>query len=222
VNDGPGDPLAQKVDVSAPLAVTDDVTAYPLVAPFDSTITAMSCVVSQRAELMDVLFSVADLSTLRVVGNIAETQLAVLPQLKKGQVRFSAAAYPGRTFEAKTLYVSPTVDPNTRRVSLVAELANREGLFKLGMFVEIRFDSTATERVLTVPAAAVVEIEGRKGVFTAASAPRTFVFKPVITGRETSGKVVIAQGLEAGQKVVTNGAFTLKSELLLQSQTEEE
>jgi membrane fusion protein, heavy metal efflux system len=222
VNYGPGDPLSEQVDVLTRMVAAEDVTAYPLLAPFDATIISMACVVSQRADLTDVLFTLADLKTVRVVGNISETELGALPALKNGLVRVTAAAYPRRTFEAKMLYTSPNVDPTTRRVSLVAESQNPDGLLKLGMFVSMHLESSNIERVLTVPASAVKEIDGKKGVFVPGHDSRTFVLRTVITGRDSSGRQVIKSGLAPGQKVVTTGAFMLKSELELQNQPKEE
>jgi multidrug efflux pump subunit AcrA (membrane-fusion protein) len=84
-------------------------------------------------------------------------------------------------------------------------------------------DSRAKTAALTVPSAAVVEIEGRKGVFVPSGDDgRTFTFHPVKTGREAEGRQVVLSGLEPGQTVVTRGAFTLKSELILQNETEED
>src|SRR5579864_829852 len=201
---------------------TEDVTIYPLTAPFDGTIVTMSAVYSQRAEPTDVLFTLADLTTVRVVANIPESDFAVLPALKDATVRLTAAAYPGRTFTARMLYTGAIVDPTTRRVRLVAETANPEGLIRLGMFVQIRLDSPATERVLTVASSAVVEVDGRPAVFIPDSAGRTFTLRHVITGREAAGSLAIASGLTSGEQVVVDGAFTLKSELILKNQPEED
>ena len=70
----------------------------------------------------------------------------------------------------------------------MAETDNPDDLFKLGMFVRIVLDSTATENAPTVPAGAVVEIEGRRAVFVPGGrAGRTFAFRPVKLGREARG-----------------------------------
>ena len=50
-------------------------TAYPIVAPFAGTIIARSAVPSQRAEPTDVLFTLADLSTVRVTANVPESEV---------------------------------------------------------------------------------------------------------------------------------------------------
>ena len=200
----------------------EDVTAYPIVAPFDGIIIGKSAVPSQKAEMNDVLFTLADLSTVWVIANINESDLRVLPDLQ-GSIRLTATAYPGRTFEAKLLSVGAQVDPTTRTVPLLAETPNPDGLLKVGMFVRIVLDGANTERAVTVPTAAVVEIEGQKVVFLPSGKDeRTFIVRPVKLGREVGDRQAILAGLTNGEMVVSSGAFFLKSELILQNETEED
>ena len=198
-------------------------TALSIVAPFDGTIIDKTCVLSQKAETADRLFTVADLSDVWVQANIPESDFGLLAKFQNGTIHVTAAAYPGRAFEARLLSVGSVVDPATRTVALLAQTKNPDNLLKLDMFVRIVLDTTAKTHVLTVPAAAVVEIEGRKGVFRpSGSDGRTFTFHPVKLGREAEGRQVVLAGLEPGQQIVTQGAFLLKSELILQNDTEED
>ena len=222
VQEGPADPLAAAAPSPA-TAAAEDVAAYPLAAPFDGTILTVTAVRSQRVEPTDVLFSLADLSTVFVVASVPEADLRMLPELKPGgAVRLTAAAYPGRSFEARLLYSAPLVDPTTRRVRLVAEADNKDGLLRLGMFVQVLLEQPAPELALTVPAAAVVEIDGHNVVFLAGRDGKTFTVRHVTTGRAAGGRRAITAGLERGDRVVAGGAFLLKSELILQNQPEED
>ena len=201
----------------------EDVTAYPIAAPFDGTIIAKAAVPSQRAEMNDVLFGLADLTTVRVVASVYESDFSALQKLEDGTIRFSAAAYPGRTFEAKLLSVGSVVDPATRTVPILAETPNPDGILKLGMFARIVLDRRETEPALTVPVSSVVEIEGRKAVFVPSGTDgRTFTMRPVKLGRESGDRQVVLSGVNAGQPVVSAGAFYLKSALVLQNETGED
>jgi membrane fusion protein, heavy metal efflux system len=201
----------------------EDVTAYEITAPFDGTILTRAAVPSQKVETSDVLFTLADVSTIWVMVNIPESDFALLPALKNGKIRVSSTAYPGPPFEAKLLSVGATVDSTTRTVPMIAEARNPDDLLKLGMFVRISLDTTVQTKALTVPASAVIEIEGKTGVFQPdAKDPRTFHFTPVAIGREAGDRLVLASGLIEGAQVVCKGAFELKSELILQSQNDEE
>ncbi|MBY0395220.1 MAG: efflux RND transporter periplasmic adaptor subunit [Thermoleophilia bacterium] len=217
-------------DISALLAESapetpadEDVTAYRVVAPFDGTLIAKAAVPSQRVTPDDALYTLADLSAVWVRANVRESDFPMLPALKAGTIRLSAAGYPGRSFEAHVLSISPTVDPATRTVALRAETPNADGLLKLGMFVRITVDTADASKVVTVPTAAIVEIEGKHGVFVPSGDDgRTFSFKPLTLGRETAGRQVVADGLGVGEPVVSKGAFLLKSELILQNETDGE
>jgi multidrug efflux pump subunit AcrA (membrane-fusion protein) len=121
--------------------------------------------------------------------------------------------------------VGATVDAQTRTVPVLAQAENSDGLFKLGMFVQIHLDSSATESVLTVPAAAVVEIDSQNYVFIPVKSARnehTFSPRPIEIGPAWSDRVVLVAGLAQGEKVVSSGSFMLKSELILQKQGDEE
>jgi multidrug efflux pump subunit AcrA (membrane-fusion protein) len=211
------------------LAVDEDVTLYSISSPFDGTIIRKDAVPSQKAELNDVLFTVADLNTVWVTANIAESDIASVPKIKGGSIRFSATAYGSRVFSAQLLSVGAMVNPETRTVPLLAQTSNHDRLLKPGLFVRILLDSPIKERVLTVPHAGVVEIEGKSGVFvpagsgvTASANHRAFTFVPIETGRDTGDRFVVKTGLKEGDLVVAAGAYLLKSELILQNQVEED
>jgi cobalt-zinc-cadmium efflux system membrane fusion protein len=201
----------------------EDVTAYPTIAPFDGTIITKSAVLSQKAEVNDVLFTLADLSTVWVMVNIPESDFALLPALNASKIRLTATAYPDRQFEARLLSVGATVDTTTRTVPMLAETANADGILKVGMFVRIVLDTAIDAQVVTIPTAAVVEIEGKKGVFVPdAKDVHTFHFRPLKLGRASGDRQVVVSGLAVIDEVVSKGAFILKSELVLQNETEEE
>jgi multidrug efflux pump subunit AcrA (membrane-fusion protein) len=74
-------------------------------------------------------------------------------------------------------------------------------------------------RVLAVPASSIVQHEQTRFVFVA-DGPDTFRRVDVITGLETPDWIEIKDGLKAGQDVVDAGTFALKSELLLERETD--
>jgi RND family efflux transporter MFP subunit len=217
--------LLEHAGQSDKLVMDENVTYYPIVAPFDGTIIKRSAVHSQRADSTDVLFTLADLRSVWVTANVSESDVAKLPKIKDGTIRFTATAYPKTDFTARLLSVGAVVDPHTRTLPLLAATDNPGDLLKLNMFVQILLDSSSTEEVLTVPASAVVEIETEKYVFVPAEkgpANRTFIRRPVETGRQLGDRVVIKAGLTPESEVVATGAYLLKSELILQNQTDEE
>ena len=90
--------LLDHADKADTLAVNEDVTVYRINAPFDGTIIRKDAVASQKADLNDVLFTVADLKTVWVTANIAESDVASVPKIRGGAIRLSATAYGTRCF----------------------------------------------------------------------------------------------------------------------------
>jgi RND family efflux transporter MFP subunit len=221
--------LLDHADKADEIALDENVTIYQIHCPFDGTVIKKDAVLSQKADANDVLFTIADLNTVWVTASVAESDLAKVPSIQGGAIRLSATAYGNRSFLARLLSVGAMVDPLTRTVPLLAQSDNQDGLLKPGMFVRILLDSPTTERVLTVPHSAVVEIEGKNGVFvpvkttdTLKSGHHMFSFRPFDVGRDAGDRVVVKAGLKEGDRVVAGGAYQLKSELILQNEPAEE
>ena len=156
------------------LAATEDVTCYQIVAPFDGNIMKKSAVLRQKADMNDVLFVVADLRTVWVKADVPESDVAKLLEAPGRHDPVPGHVLPRPRVPGPAHLVGSVVDPQTRTVPLLAETENPEGLLKAGMFARILLDSSAVEEALTVPSAAVVEIESAKFVFVPAGkdAPR--------------------------------------------------
>jgi cobalt-zinc-cadmium efflux system membrane fusion protein len=217
--------LLDRADEANAISRDEDVTFYRIVAPFDGTIIMRSAVPSQRADPTDVLFMLADLRSVWVSAKVSESDVDKLPKLKDGTFRLTAKGYPNLEFSARLLSVGAMVDPQTRTVSVLAQTDNPDELLKLGMFVQIMLDSSTSEQLLTVPAKAVIEIETEKYVFVPSGKHadhEEFTLRPVDVGRPCGDRVEIKSGLRDGDKVVTSGAFLLKSELILQNEPSDE
>jgi len=112
-------------------------------------------------------------------------------------------------------YVGREVSPVSNAVPLVASLDNPDGRLRPGLFVRVAIPLEEQSEVLAVPEQAVMEHERRRFVFIE-EGPGKYRRADIKTGRESEGWVEIRSGLKAGDRVVTEGAFILKSELLLE------
>lgn len=199
----------------------DDITGYRIVAPFDGTIISKSVVPSQQAAPSDLLMSLADLSTVWLAANIAESDLAQVPNIAGGSIRFTTTAYPDQDRQATLLSIGAQVDPLTRTVPIRALTDNADGALRPGMFARILFDSPHSEPSLTIPTASLVWVDGRPGVFRPTESPDpevpAYSLCLVEPGRQVEDRVVVKTGLKEGDEVVSTGAFVLKSELVLQN-----
>jgi len=203
----------------------DDITVYRIVAPFDGTVIAKSVVSSQQAAPTDLLLSLADLSTVWIAASVAESDLAKIPNVAGGAIRFATTAYPDRDFEATLLSVGSQVDSLTRTVAIRAQTDNADGALRPGMFARILFDGPVGEPSLTIPSGSLVWVDGHPGVFRPEGADPerlAFVLHPIEPGRQVEGRTVVKSGLKEGDEVVAAGAFVLKSELILQNSPDDD
>ncbi|MGH9659585.1 MAG: efflux RND transporter periplasmic adaptor subunit, partial [Bryobacteraceae bacterium] len=92
------------------------------------------------------------------------------------------------------------------------EVPNRDGRLKPQMFVTMQLPTANAREALVVPADAVQQIDDDTVVFVQ-TAGETFEKRVVETGMGTGGWVPVLAGLKSGERVVTDGAFMLKSKL---------
>ncbi len=179
-------------------------------APSAGIITARSVNVGQVVTMADSLFSVTDLSTVWVIGNIYEKDFAVL---RTGAgVQITAQAYPGRSFRGTISYVDPRVDTQTRTAQVRIEVANPNQVLKLGMFVDVALNAPGTQQALVVPKAALQTVGADQVVFVSVG-PGRFQMRKVQTAEETGEYARVISGVNAGEKVVTEGSFFLRAEM---------
>jgi cobalt-zinc-cadmium efflux system membrane fusion protein len=154
----------------------------------------------------DPLFLISDLTTLWVLVDVFESDLAGIRLNTAVDVR--VAAYPDRIFPAKITFISPTVDPATRTVRVRCQVANTNGLLKPDMFATIKIGSAMQQAMPTIPSSAVVA-EGNDSFAYVAESTGHFRPRRIQLGREIEGGFVVDSGLRAGEIVATRGALLL-------------
>lgn len=195
--------------VSAAVAQGRADPVYPLTAPFAGTVIEKQATVGTLAD-KEPLFTVADLTTVWVIADVFERDLAKLSVGRKAQV--TVAGYPGEVFAGRLAYLSDTVDMTTKTVKAHIELPNPGRRLKLGMFATTSLETASTQQVLAVPSAAVTLMNGQPTVFV--ESEKGFGPRQVEIGFEQGGDVVVREGLAAGERLAVEGVYVLKSRLL--------
>jgi membrane fusion protein (multidrug efflux system) len=147
-----------------------------------------------------------------------------LPQQRLREVREGLAvtasvdAYPGEDFGGEITAVEPHVDAATRNVRIQATFANPHGALKPGMFVAVDVALGASLPVHVIPATAVVHAPHGDSVFVIepAAAPEgteALIVRqqPVKLGARRGDYVIVADGAQAGDRVVATGVFKLRA-----------
>ena len=150
------------------------------------------------------LYSISDLSTVWLIGNLRE---ADAPHARLGQtVQVHVNALPDRVFTARLNYIASAVDPATRRVTVRAEIPNPAGELLPEMFATFTLITGAATPSVAVPEQGVV-YEGDEARVWVAGANHLLQLRQIRTGQTTDGMVQVLSGLSAGERVVTNGAL---------------
>ena len=111
----------------------------------------------------------------------------------------------------KVNYVGSLLGEQNRAATVRATLANPNGAWRPGLFVNVAVSVDRFDAAVAVPESALQTWEAQTVVF--ARTEEGFEARPVKTGRRDAGQVEITSGLAAGTQVAAAGSFVLKSEL---------
>jgi cobalt-zinc-cadmium efflux system membrane fusion protein len=196
----------------------DPTSAEPVVtvtSPIAGTVIERTAAVDAPVGPDSVLFTIADLSSLWLTVRVPETSAAAI---RRGQpVTVAVGGLADRPVLGRIDYIAPVVTPETRTVDVRVQVPNRNGELRPGTSANARFDlpdrtpgSSGNLRVL-VPRAAVQELNGQNVVFIP-TGERQFKAQPVVLGSSYGGDVEVLSGVKAGDRMVVQGAFTLKGQ----------
>jgi cobalt-zinc-cadmium efflux system membrane fusion protein len=152
------------------------------------------------------LLTIADLGTVWVQADVAEPLLRLV---QVGQpVAITLVSFPDEVFGGTVSRIGDVLDPQTRTLKVTVTLPNPAGRFRPEMFGSIR--QPGPRRSLPVlPADAVVLEYGRPVVFVE-RAPGQFERRAVATGARAESLVAITRGVQAGERIVVDGAVLLR------------
>jgi Cu(I)/Ag(I) efflux system membrane fusion protein len=129
-------------------------------------------------------------------------------------VSASLSAVSGKEIQGRVLAVLPEINAQVRTLRVRMEFPNPKGMLRPGMFAQVQFHSHETPNRLMVPSEAVIRT-GKRNIVMVAQDRGHFAPVEVELGPEAEGKIVILNGLKAGQKVVASGQFLIDSEASL-------
>ena len=179
-------------------------------SPLAGTITTRKVGPGQfvKPDNPDPLFTITDISTMWLLANVYETDIAAI---QVGQpVEVWVMAYPGRVFHARIAYVAAAVDPATHRIAVRAEIANPDGVLRPEMFATFRIMTSAAVPSPAVPVSAVTR-DGDKTEVWIKSGPHQFTRRAVTLGLEQDGFIQTLSGVDRGEQVVTQGGVFLSN-----------
>ncbi|HPF51671.1 MAG TPA: DUF3347 domain-containing protein, partial [Draconibacterium sp.] len=136
---------------------------------------------------------------------------------------FTTQSVPGKTFTGKITFIDPVIDPLKRTARVRVELDNANQQLKPEMFINgiIHSNLKNSSNHLTIPQSAVLWTGTRSVVYVkvpGAESP-TFKMREITLGAATKDTYVVVEGLQEGEEIVTNGAFSVDAAAQLAGKT---
>ncbi|HXG55232.1 MAG TPA: efflux RND transporter periplasmic adaptor subunit [Vicinamibacterales bacterium] len=154
--------------------------------------------------------SIVDIRTVRMVAALVEKDSQ---RVRAGMAaKIEVDAFPGQPFTGRVSRVAPVFDPQSRTAEMEVEVPNPGYRLKPGMYARVELTVAERPDALTVPRNAIVDLDGRMGVFTAdGAATLTAKFNAVQIGIRDHDAVEVTAGIIEGARVITIGAGALKN-----------
>lgn len=183
----------QEAEIRAPIAGTVLSVAVEVGSIVSSAVTNVSG--------GSVVATIADLTDLRVIGQIDEAQIGRVAVDQKVEIRVDA--YPDRTFEGRVIRVSPLGQTVSNVVTFDVEIVVTDRaahLLRSGMSADLEIETSRQTGVLLVPLAAI-QTTGRQRFVRLANGER----RRVRTGANDGTQLVVLEGLREGDRIKIGG-----------------
>ncbi len=202
--------LGMPAEAIGTLAQTRTINSVsPITATLGGTVIERKVTQGQMVQPADLLFIVADLAEVWAVAEVPEQQVHLIRMGQKVEVEVPALPDRG-PFPGKLIYIAPLVNPETRTVTVRTDLPNADQALKPAMLATMVVQGRPTAR-LCVPAKSVVR-EASADYVLVQTGPDEFRLRPVKLGPEEKGLRPVLEGLNEGERIVTEGAFHLNNE----------
>ena len=174
-------------------------------APIDGQLGSFQVNTGDYVKAGKALVRLTDIRHLRVQFQVPETDL---PRLKLGQlVTVTSDVYPKKSFFGTVTYISPTINPATRSITLQATIDNTGKTLRPGLFVSIAEKIGVLKNATVVPSQAI--LADIQGYYVYAVKGDRVARKAITQGERYHGKVVVIKGLSPGDVVVLSGQSKL-------------
>jgi cobalt-zinc-cadmium efflux system membrane fusion protein len=192
----------------------DQVARYTLTAPIAGEVTRRRASVGRLVGTDEALFEVVDTSTMWAELDVPEADVS---RVAVGQrVGLEVDGLPGRSFAGTLDYLAPEIDEHSRTLKSRVRLANPGRELRANMFAKARIAVPDAGPGVVVPLGAVQQARGAPVVFVRL-AEDLYEARRVRLGAAHDGLVEVAGRIAAGDSVVTEGSFLLKTETLKDS-----
>ena len=178
-------------------------------SPVTGTVTEKMAVEGARFRAGDALFRIVDTINMWVMAEVYEQDLAFV---KVGDVaRITVNTWPDHSFEGRVTFIYPSVGKDSRTARLRIEVPNPDGRLRAEMAATVEIASPLEGQRIVVPESAVID-SGRRQAVLVERGEGHYEPRPVRLGVRVPGYIEVLDGLQAGERVVTQATFLIDAE----------
>jgi membrane fusion protein, multidrug efflux system len=179
-------------------------TAIP--APFSGTIGLRQVSVGDYVKEGQDIVNLESLDALKVDFRVPEV---FLTQVKDGQnLQITLDALPDRAYDGRVYAINPLIDANGRSIVVRAQVPNKDGKLRPGMFARVRLFTSGSKDTIVVPEESLFPVGDDKFVYKVVDGKATR--QKIDIGQRREGRVEVLSGLAPEDVVVTAGVIKLR------------
>jgi Cu(I)/Ag(I) efflux system membrane fusion protein len=178
-------------------------------APASGTVIEKMAVQGMRFQAGDPLYRIVDTSTMWVLAEVYEQDLAYVKVGDMAKVTINA--WPDKSFAGRVTFIYPSVGKDSRTARLRIEVANPDGLLRADMAAAVEIASPLPGPMVALPEQAVID-SGLRQVVLVERGEGTYEPRPVRLGAHVPGFVQVLEGVKPGERVVTQATFLIDAE----------
>jgi membrane fusion protein, heavy metal efflux system len=184
---------------------------FQLRAPLDGTLVAIHAVTGENVEEGKPLFDVIGLGRVWLVAQVFEPDLPRVEGARAAWFTIEGHEQPFVVDEktSKLVTIGRVIDPRTRTAPVIFELDNQDGKLRIGNFAKVAIATGAPRNALAIPEAAIVDDAGKAVAYVMVEG-EAFERRPLRLGIRANGWAEVRDGVAAGERVVTKGAYELR------------
>jgi membrane fusion protein (multidrug efflux system) len=181
-------------------------------APFAGTIGLRQVSVGDYVKEGQDLVNLESLDPLKVDFRVPETALS---RVRDGQtLQITLDALPDRAYDGRVFAINPLIDANGRAIVIRAQVPNKDGRLRPGMFARVRLFTSGTQETLLVPEEALFPVGDDKYVYKVVEGKAAR--QKIEIGARREGRVEVLSGLAPEDVVVTAGIIKLREGVAVQ------
>jgi len=197
--------------LTALIAKREVATAATVASPTQGTIVQRDATVGQNVDGSTRLFTIADLSSVWIAGDLPEKDLS---RVRLGSPSTIAVTdLPGVTLNGIVGYIDPQVNALTHTTRVRVDAQNPRGELRLGMQAELQIGEAGSAEATLVPKEAIQNVGDRQVLYLAnVGEAGRFVEHEVRLGDPVGDQVVVISGVKPGDSIVVKGSPFLRAE----------